>query len=91
MSEVLTADAKTTLKVLFFGRVGDVFGSSLQVPLPEGGCTVAELRRRIAELTGEAMLLKPGVRASIDREIVGEDARVAPGAEVAFFSLFSGG
>ena len=37
------------------------------------------------------ILLQPGVRASIDRQVVDEQAMVRPGAEVAFFSLFSGG
>ena len=46
---------------------------------------------RLAASPGADILLRPGVRASIDREIVGDDAVVRPGAEVAFFSVFSGG
>ena len=75
------------MRVLFFGRVADQLGHERQVDMPAAGCTVAELRRLIAA----EVLGKPGIRASIDREVVGEDAFVRPGAEVAFFSVFSGG
>jgi molybdopterin converting factor small subunit len=75
------------MRVLFFGRVADQLGRERQVELPGSGCTVAELRRLIAA----DVLGKPGVRASIDKQVVGDDALVRPGAEVAFFSVFSGG
>jgi molybdopterin converting factor small subunit len=75
------------MRVLFFGRVADQLGRELQVELPEGGCTIAQLRRLISAET----LARPGVRASIDRQVVGDDAVVHGGAEVAFFSVFSGG
>ena len=77
--------------VLFFGKVADDLGRTREVELPAGGCTIAELRRTLAELAGADILLKPGVRASIDRQVVDDSTRVRPGAEVAFFSLFSGG
>jgi sulfur-carrier protein len=79
------------LRILFFGRVSDVFGRALEIGVPEAGCTVAELRRLISEETRSDILLKPGVRASIDRQVVADDAFVRPGSEVAFFSVFSGG
>jgi molybdopterin converting factor small subunit len=75
------------MRVLFFGRVADQLGRERQVELPSAGCTIAELRRLIAA----DVLGRPGVRASIDRQVVGEEAFVRPGAEVAFFSVFSGG
>ena len=75
------------MRVLFFGRVADQLGRERQVELPATGCTIAELRRLIAA----EVLGRPGIRASIDRQLVGEDAFVSPGAEVAFFSVFSGG
>ncbi len=81
----MTVEASVAVvTVLFFGKVADQFGRQRQVELPAGGCTVADLRRLLG-------LSQPGVRASIDRQIVGEAAVVGPGAEVAFFSLFSGG
>jgi molybdopterin converting factor small subunit len=79
------------LRILFFGRVSDVLGRTLEVGAPEAGCTIAELRRLISDQTGSDVLLKPGVRASIDREVVADDTVVRLGAEVAFFSVFSGG
>jgi molybdopterin converting factor small subunit len=75
------------MRVLFFGRVADVLGRERQVELPDAGCTIAQLRR----LLSEDILLKPGVRASVDRQVVADEALVRPGAEVAFFSVFSGG
>ena len=78
-------------QVLFFGRVADLIGRSRDIDLPDAGCTIGELRARLGAEPGADILLRPGVRASIDREIVGDDARVPPGAEVAFFSVFSGG
>ncbi len=81
------AAVRTTVKVLFFGKVGDQLGREREVAIPEGGCTVLELRR----LIDEAALAVRGVRASVNREIAPDDARVRPGDEVAFFSLFSGG
>jgi molybdopterin converting factor small subunit len=79
------------LRILFFGRVSDLFGRELEIGVPEAGCSVAELRRLISDQTHSDVLLKPGARASIDRQIVGDEAVVHPGAEVAFFSMFSGG
>ena len=79
------------IRVLFFGRVADVLGRELSVALPDGGCTVGELRRRLGAENGGEILLKPGVRASVDKEVAGDDAPVHEGSEVAFFSLFSGG
>jgi molybdopterin synthase sulfur carrier subunit len=79
------------VRVLFFGRVADAIGRGLDIELPEGVRTVGELRRWLGGQEGREMLLKPGVRASVDKEVAGEDAPVRDGAEVAFFSLFSGG
>jgi molybdopterin synthase sulfur carrier subunit len=82
---------KVKLRVLFFGRVSDAIGRTLEVAVPEAGCTIAELRRLISNETHTDVLLQKGVRASIDREVVDDEALVRPDAEVAFFSVFSGG
>ena len=76
------------MRVLFFGRVADALGRERDVTLPGTGCSIAELRRLIdAEVLG-----KPGVRVSLDKQVVTDEALVVrPGAEVAFFSVFSGG
>ena len=79
------------LKILLFGRVSDALGRQLEAAIPEDGCTVGELRRLICEQTGSEALLQKGVRASLDKQVASDDAVVRPGAEVAFFSVFSGG
>ena len=77
------------MKILFFGRLGETIGREIEFDLPSEGCTVAELRARLAEAHGA--LEAATVRACIDREIVPETARVLPGHEVAFLPPLSGG
>ena len=79
------------LKILLFGRVSDLLGREIEALIPEAGCSIGELRRLIAEQTGSDALLQKGVRASLDKQVAGDEAIVRQGAEVAFFSVFSGG
>ena len=79
------------LRILLFGRVSDALGPQLEAMIPEEGCTLGQLRRLISEQTDSDVLLQKGVRASLDKQVADDDAVVRPGAEVAFFSLFSGG
>jgi molybdopterin synthase sulfur carrier subunit len=79
------------IRVLFFGRVADAIGRSLDVEPPPEVRTVGELRRWLGAQDGRGILLKPGVRASVDREVAPDETPLRDGAEVAFFSLFSGG
>lgn len=81
------------LRVLFFGKVADGFGRFRDVTIPPQGCSIAELRRRLAELApeGAAALGEAGVRCAVEHEIVVGERTVMPGQEVAFFSAFSGG
>ncbi|TMJ19910.1 MAG: MoaD/ThiS family protein [Alphaproteobacteria bacterium] len=74
------------MKILFFGRLADSLGRELELDVPETGCTVAELRGRLA-----GAVSSPGVRACIDRVIVADSARVLPHHEVAFVPPLSGG
>ena len=76
-----------TLRVLFFGRVAEAMGRERTVEIPAAGCTLAELRRLLAD----DALAQRGVRASVGKAVAAEDAVVRPGDEVAFFSVFSGG
>lgn len=80
-------------RILFFGRVGERLGSEVSLDLPVEGSTVREIRRLLAERDEVAAdaLLYPGVRASVDQVVVGEDALARPDQEIAFFSIFSGG
>ena len=78
--------------MLFFGRLAERLGRERKLAVPAEGCTLAELRQRLCAADPDAAeALGKGVRASIDREIAGDDARVRPGQEVAFFPVFSGG
>ncbi len=83
--------ANTT--VLFFGAVGDQLGRSHRLHLPPGGVSASELRRLLsAQLPqAEAALTAPGVRMAVDKVLTAGDVHVQAGAEVAFFSAFSGG
>jgi len=79
--------------VLFFGQLAETFGRFVEVDLPEDGCTIAELRRRLGEgdpLRAE-VLDRVGVRASVEQQVVREDTRIQPGQEIAFFPIVSGG
>jgi molybdopterin converting factor small subunit len=83
--------ANTT--VLFFGAVGDQLGRSHRIHIPAGGVSASGLRNilftQIAE--AEAALSAPGVRMAVDQVLTSGDVHIHPGAEVAFFSAFSGG
>lgn len=78
-------------RILFFGRVADTLGRERHCDIPEAGCTIGELRGRLAAEWGAEILLRPGVRAALDKQVVDDRAHVVPGKEIAFFSLFSGG
>ena len=78
--------------VLFFGPLAERLGRQTEVELPPQGCTVAELRRLLADRDANgAALLRPGVRASADQEAVRDDELVRPGQEISFFPIVSGG
>ena len=81
------------LRVFFFGKLGDLAGRERNVDVPGNGCSVAELRRLLAD-TDPSMaqaLGRPDVRVAVDQETVGDDARIEAGQDVAFFPLVSGG
>lgn len=79
-------------QIRFFGSLADGMGRETKFEIPPEGCTVAELRRRLAERDeASAALLKPGIRASADQEMVRDEDRVAPGQEISFFPILSGG
>jgi molybdopterin synthase sulfur carrier subunit len=80
------------MRVLLFGRLGDLAGWRERSfdPAP---ASLSELKRLIAAADAAlgAALSGPGVQAAIDRAIVRGDARLSPGAEVAFLPPMSGG
>lgn len=79
------------MKVLFFGRPADVLGRSREIDLPQDA-TVGGVRRALAQNDDTArLLLQPGIRVSVDRQITDDLTRVTETSEIAFFSAFSGG
>jgi len=82
-----------TVRVLFFGSLAEVMGRERLVTISKRGCSLSQLRRRVASLVegGREVLLRRDVRGSIDHLIVPDTARVRQGCEVAFLPIFSGG
>ena len=82
-----------TLRVQFFGRPSDIFGSSREVDIPPTGLPLSELRRLLVQSEPDAVDVfeRYGVRAAVDNQIVNGDVLVMPGQSVEFFSMFSGG
>jgi molybdopterin converting factor small subunit len=81
------------MKIFFFGRLAESLGREVDLDVPDAGCTIAELRTRLAGAMPAAadQLSSATVRACIDQVMVTDDARVLPGHEVAFVPPLSGG
>ena len=92
-SRVITAT--TTVRLVFLARLREAFGSAGEtLALPGGNATVASI---IAVLRGRggafAAELAPGraVRIAVNHAMVGADAPVGDGDEVALFPPVTGG
>ena len=72
------------IRIGFYGRLAERFGREVAVDLPAAS-TVASLRARFDRLDAAT------VRALLNDELVGEDARVTPGDRVDFLPPLSGG
>lgn len=81
------------MKILFFGKLAESFGTELELDLPEAGMSVSDLRALLAasKPEGASQLGSQGARACIDKVMVTEGARIMPGHEVAFVPPLSGG
>lgn len=84
-----------TVTVLYFARLREVLGrDSEEVPLPANSRSISALRERLRDRGGawEAELApaRP-VRVALNQEMVGGDAVLANGDEVAFFPPVTGG
>ena len=81
------------MKISFFGSLGDCIGRQAELDLPPEGCTVAQLRERLAAVYPAARteLARPSLRACVDEMIVSEDHRVRSDQSVEFFPPLSGG
>lgn len=74
-------------RVLFFGRVADACGRRVDVPVPPEGCSVRDLKARIATMIegSAASPGEPAVRVAIDHVIAGADPWVSPAKRWLFY------
>ncbi len=84
----------TKVKVLYFAGLREALGQSgEELELPTGVATVGALRAHLAG-RGEgwqALAAGRNVRAALNQRMVGAEAAVAAGDEVAFFPPVTGG
>lgn len=79
------------LKVLYFAGLREAIGSGGEsIELPLGAATVADLRESLGQ-RHPALLTAKNLRAAVNQKMVGMDASVADGDEVAFFPPVTGG
>lgn len=83
-----------TIKVLYFASLREALGTSAEeIGLPEGVATTGALRDHIAA-RGEpwsALGRAKNLRCAVNQAMVGFDATVKVGDEVAFFPPVTGG
>ena len=83
-----------TVKVLYFASLREAIGSSVEeVQLPAGVCTAGALRDHIVA-RGEPWAVlgrAKNLRCALNQAMVGFDATVKAGDEVAFFPPVTGG
>ncbi len=80
--------------VLFFAGLREALGSSREsVPLSPGVATVGALRDALAARGGawSALATTKNLRVAVNQQMVGFDAPLAAGDEVAFFPPVTGG
>ena len=80
-----------SLKILYFAGLREAIGSGAEnIELPAGVATVGELRALLGR-RHEALLAARNLRAAVNQKMVGLDAPLADGDEVAFFPPVTGG
>ena len=79
------------MKILFYGRLADSIGRELELHM--AGCSVAELRHRLASDYPDvgAILANRRSRACVGDALVHDDYVVAAGDTVGFLPPVSGG
>ncbi|MCK2089106.1 molybdopterin converting factor subunit 1 [Thauera aromatica] len=84
----------TNVKILYFASLREAVGQSgEEFALPEGVGSVGALRAHLAARgeAWQALAAGRNVRAAVNQRIVGADAPLAAGDEVAFFPPVTGG
>ena len=82
------------LKILYFAGLREAVGSGAEsITLPAAVSTAAGLRDYLAQLDDAhgALLTTKNLRVAVNQKMVGMDAAVAEGDEVAFFPPVTGG
>lgn len=80
-----------TLKILYFAGLREAIGTGAENrELPAGVATVGALREVLGQAHPELLTVK-NLRAALNQRMVGMDAPVADGDEVAFFPPVTGG
>lgn len=82
------------LKILYFASVRELLGQgSEELPLPAGVLDVAGLLGFLAQRGGawEHLAEIRNLRQAVNQEMVGRDAPIGAGDEVAFFPPVTGG
>ena len=82
------------MKVLYFASLREAVGrTDEELELPAGVATVGDLRAHLAARGEGWQALAEGrnVRAALNQRMVGADAALAAGDEVAFFPPVTGG
>ena len=81
------------VRVLFFAQLREALGSGETLPFSAQAATVAALRDLLVARGGEWQMLATtrNLRAAVNQTMVGFDAAVNDGDEVAFFPPVTGG
>lgn len=79
--------------VTMFGKLADQLGREVRLDLGAGRCTLAELRRALADAYPAAApdLLSPRLRACVNNVVVDEGVSLQRGDEVSLLPPVSGG
>jgi molybdopterin converting factor small subunit len=78
------------LRIRLYGRLGETIGQETEVDAP-GGCTVADLRRRLAAGHPGAADVLHRSRACLAGTMIGDDRQLTAGDEIEFLPPVSGG
>jgi len=83
-----------TIKLLYFAKLREALGTGgEEIALPAGVADVAALRKHLAA-RGDAwqeLTRSQSLRAALNQRMVGPEAAIADGDEVAFFPPVTGG
>lgn len=82
---------RTALRIIFYGSLGERLGREIDLEVPEGTHTVAQLRELLALRFPGASEDLARTRACVGESLVGEDYDFASDDTVEFFPPLSGG